>query len=114
MDGPSPIFTLILLPSSQLGPEGPNPSGSVPKRPSCAPPRALYSQGGGRCLTFSCSGTGRPGWVGPVCSEKPLQVAFSPSFPTTFCISLEKESWKGSPRCTGPNGTQNPSHSCPS
>lgn len=63
MDGPSPILTLILLPSCQLEP---NPSGSVPKSLSCAPPRALYSQGGGRCLTFSGSGT-RAAGLGGTC-----------------------------------------------
>lgn len=64
MGSPSPIFTLILFHSSQLGPEGPNPSGSVPKSLICAPPRALYSQGGGRCLTFSRSGTWAAGLGG--------------------------------------------------
>lgn len=63
---PQPIFTLILFPSSQMGPAWPNPSGSVPKRLSCAPPSALYSQGGGRCLTFSRSGT-RVAGLGGTC-----------------------------------------------
>lgn len=69
MDSPSPIFTLILFHSSQLGPEGPDPSGSVPKSLICAPPRALYSQGGGHCLhclTFSRSGT-RAAGLGGTC-----------------------------------------------
>lgn len=38
-------------------------------------------------------------------------MAFSPSTP--FCISLEKESWRGSPRFTDLHGTQNPSHALP-
>lgn len=40
-------------------------------------------------------------------------MAFSPSFPTPFFISLLKESWRGSPRLTGLHGTQSPSHTLP-